>query len=72
VNFNQQIGVYVEQDGMVRFRPVVPGFLDGWKVRIPQGLNPGERVVVVGHRIVEDGEQVHVTKTIHDMGEIFQ
>jgi RND family efflux transporter MFP subunit len=72
VNFNKEIGVYVEKEGVVRFRPVVPGFLDGWKVRIPTGLNPGERVVVVGHRIVEDGEPVNVTKVVQAMGEISQ
>ena len=70
VNHNKDIGVYVEKDGIVRFRPVRIGFQDGWKTQIPEGLEPGEKVVVVGHRIIEDGERVNVTKTIQDMEEI--
>ncbi len=72
VNHNKDIGVYVEKDGRVRFRPVKIGFQDGWKIQIPEGLAPGENVVVVGHRIIEDGERVNVTKTIQDMEEILQ
>ena len=70
VNHNKDIGVYVEKDGIVRFRTVRIGFQDGWKTQIPEGLEPGENVVVVGHRIIEDGERVNVTKTIQDMEEI--
>ena len=72
VNLNKDIGVYVEKDGIVRFRPVRIGFQDGWKTQIPKGLEPGEKVVVVGHRIIEDGELVNVTKTILDIKEILQ
>jgi RND family efflux transporter MFP subunit len=72
VTLNKTMGVYVEKAGVVRFRPVRPGFLDGWRIQIPKGLYPGEKVVVVGHRIIEDGEQVNVTKTIRDMEEISQ
>ncbi len=72
VTLNKDIGVYVESQGIVRFRPVHPGFLDGWKTQIPEGLKPGEKVVVVGHRIIEDGEQVNVIKTIRDMEELSQ
>ncbi|WP_300455121.1 efflux RND transporter periplasmic adaptor subunit [Desulfobacula sp.] len=72
VTLDKAMGVYVEKEGVVQFRPVRPGFLDGWRIQIPQGLNPGEKVVVVGHRIIEDGEQVNVTKTIRDMEELSQ
>ncbi|MCK5837268.1 MAG: efflux RND transporter periplasmic adaptor subunit [Desulfobacula sp.] len=72
VTLNKNIGVYIESQGIVRFRPVHPGFLDGWKTQIPKGLKPGEKVVVVGHRIIEDGEQVNVIKTIRDMEELSQ
>ena len=72
VNHNKDIGVYIEKDGIVQYRPLKTGFQDGWKTQIPEGLYPGEKVVVVGHRIIEDGEQVKVTKTIRDMEEISQ
>ena len=72
VTLNKDIGVYVESQGIVQFRPVHPGFLDGWKTQIPEGLEPGEKVVVVGHRMIEDGERVNVIKTIRDMEELSQ
>ncbi|MBC2706101.1 efflux RND transporter periplasmic adaptor subunit [Desulfobacula sp.] len=72
VTLNKEVGVYVENEGIVRFRPVNTGFLDGWKTQISEGLEPGEKIVVVGHRIIEDGEQVNVVKTIRDMKEISQ
>jgi len=72
VSLNERIGVYVEKGGVVHFRPVQPGFQDGWKTQILQGLYPGEKVVVVGHRTIEDGEKVYITKTIRDMKEISQ
>jgi len=72
VSPNKEIGVYVEKNGIICFRPVRTGFQDGWKTQILNGLEPGEKVVVVGHRIIEDGEKVNVTKTIRDMEEITQ
>ncbi|MCP3941604.1 MAG: efflux RND transporter periplasmic adaptor subunit [Desulfobacteraceae bacterium] len=72
VTLNNKTGVFVEKENQVRFRPVTTGFLDGWKTQIPKGLLPGENVVVVGHKIIEDGETVNVTKTILKMEELIQ
>ena len=72
VTVGKTTGVYVEKEGIAHFKPVETGFLDGWKTEIKQGLEPGEHVVVVGHRIIEDKEKVNVTKTIRDMEEITQ
>ncbi|MFH2059205.1 MAG: efflux RND transporter periplasmic adaptor subunit [Pseudomonadota bacterium] len=72
VTLDKEVGVYVEKDGVVQFTPVVPGFLDGWKIQILTGLSPRDHVVVVGHKLVEDGEQVLVTKVITDMKELAQ
>jgi RND family efflux transporter MFP subunit len=72
VTLNKKTGVFVEKENLVHFRPVTTGFLDGWKTQIPTGLFPGEKVVVVGHKIIEDGETVHVTKTILNMEELTQ
>jgi RND family efflux transporter MFP subunit len=72
VTVDQKTGVFVEKEGIVHFRPVKTGFLDGWKTQVAQGLEPGEHVVVVGHRIIEDGERVRVAKTVRDMEEISQ
>ncbi len=72
VNLQKDIGVFVEKQGVAKFRKVEKGFQDGWNTQISKGLMPGEKVVVVGHRIIEDGENVNVTRTIRDMEEIYQ
>ncbi len=72
VTVNKETGVFVEKESRVHFRPVTTGFLDGWKTQIQNGLLPGENVVVVGHKIIEDGETVNVTKTILKMEELTQ
>jgi RND family efflux transporter MFP subunit len=72
ISQKDDVGVYVEKDGVVEFRLVKTGFQEGWKTQIPEGLYPGDKVVVVGHRIIEDGEKVNVTQTIQDMEEITQ
>ncbi|THB77787.1 MAG: hypothetical protein D3926_14740 [Desulfobacteraceae bacterium] len=70
VSYNEAVGVYVESGGMVRFQPVLPGFMDGWKIQIKDGLMPNQNVVVVGHRLIEDGEKVNVTRTISDIKDL--
>lgn len=72
VTINKQIGVFVEKEGVVQFRPVTTGFQDGWKTQIPKGLSPGEKVVVVGHGLIEEGQKVKVIQIIQKMEELTQ
>lgn len=60
--------VFVEKDGMVEKRYVQTGIMEQWMVEITKGLEAGERIVVEGHRDVEDGRQVKVVKVISDPG----
>jgi membrane fusion protein (multidrug efflux system) len=60
--------VFVEKDGMVEKRYVQTGIMEQWMVEITKGLEAGERIVVEGHRDVEDGRQVKVVKVITDPG----
>ena len=39
-------------------------------MQISEGLNPGDRVIVVGHRRVSDGQKVNVVRTIQHMEEL--
>jgi hypothetical protein len=39
-------------------------------MQISQGLNPGDQVVVVGHRRVSDGQKVNVVRTIKNIEEL--
>ncbi len=68
---NQNTGVYVVEEGMrVQFKPVKTGFLSGWQVQILEGLESGDKVVVTGHRMIEDGQKVNVIKNITDIEEV--
>jgi RND family efflux transporter MFP subunit len=65
-------GVFVEDQGRARFVPVNTGFQDGWKVQVTAGLSPGDHVVVVGHRIIDDGEPLQVDQRVRSMAELGQ
>ena len=62
--------VYVEKDGQAEKRLIKLGVLVGWQVHVEAGLNPGERVIVVGHRFLDDGQVVKVIKNVSHPSEI--
>ena len=62
--------VYVEKDGQAEKRSIKLGVLVGWQVHVEAGLNPGERVIVVGHRFLDDGQAVKVIKNVSHPSEI--
>jgi len=59
----QQV-VYVEKDGVASKRAVTIGILERWSVQVTQGLEPGDRVIVVGHRSVGEGQPLNVIREI--------
>jgi RND family efflux transporter MFP subunit len=65
-----QTGVFVAEQGIARFAPVETGFQDGWKIQVTSGLLPGDQVVVVGHRMIEDKDPVHVDRRVRSMSEL--
>ena len=42
--------------------------MEQWMVEITSGLKSGDRIVVEGHRDVENGQKVNVVKVITDPG----
>ncbi|MCP4672754.1 MAG: efflux RND transporter periplasmic adaptor subunit [Desulfobacula sp.] len=72
VKVNNRVGVYVENRGVAQFTPVQSGFQAGWQTQIIKGLDPGDRVVVVGHRIIEHDQKIKVIKNIMDIEELTQ
>ncbi len=58
--------VYLVKNETARKQPVTTGIMEGWKIRIPSGLNRGDRVIIVGHRNVEDGQSVRVVRNVTD------
>ena len=59
--------VYVEEDGLAKRRPVELGILEGWRVQVKKGLFPGDRVIVEGHRNVEEGQKLNIVRTLSDI-----
>ena len=62
--------VYVERDKKAEKRHVDLGILTGWQIQVTSGLNPGDRVIVDGHRLLDDGQSVEVLRNVRDAGEI--
>ncbi|MCI5133376.1 MAG: efflux RND transporter periplasmic adaptor subunit, partial [Candidatus Electrothrix sp. EH2] len=69
ISRNDKQFVYVAENGIARKRPVETGFTEGWQILIRSGLRHGEKVIIRGHRTVEDGQKVRVVKEISDVNE---
>jgi len=61
--------VFVEEDGVAKKQPVELGIMEGWLVQITEGLSPGSRVVVEGHRDIEHGYKLKTVRVIEDLRE---
>jgi len=64
--------IYVEKDGIAHVRMVQTGILEGWKIEIEKGLSKGDRVIVVGHRNVDEGQKVNVVRAVSDPEDLFK
>ncbi len=69
VTRNDEQFVFVEEEGVAVKRPVKLGIMEKWMVQVTQGLSPGERILVEGHRDVENNQPVNVVKTITNPGD---
>ena len=72
INRSQGQRVFIVEDGKAVSRPVELGLQDGWRIQIAKGLSPNDRVIVVGHRGVNDGQPVSVVRTVNDLRELMQ
>ncbi len=64
--------IFIEKDGTAHARLVETGILDGWRIQITKGLAEKEHVIVVGHRSVDEGQNVNVIRTVSDPEELFK
>jgi membrane fusion protein (multidrug efflux system) len=62
--------VFLEEDNTAALREVMIGILDGWQIQVSEGLLPGERVIVVGQRSVDEGQKLNVVKKVSSPTEI--
>jgi len=64
--------VYIEKNGHAERRNVELGALIDWQVQVTSGLSAGEKVIVVGHRFLNNGQKIEVIKDVSDPGEIMK
>ncbi|MBW2409429.1 MAG: efflux RND transporter periplasmic adaptor subunit, partial [Deltaproteobacteria bacterium] len=69
---NDEKFVFVVNDARVHKRRVDLGILDGWRVEVKEGLRPGDQVIVVGHRSVNDGDTVNVVRSTENPEDILK
>lgn len=72
VKKNEMEAVYVVADNMAQVRPVKLGIQDGWRMQVSKGVSAGDQVIVVGQRLVDDGDPVKVIRTVKSMEELVQ
>jgi membrane fusion protein (multidrug efflux system) len=70
ISRNNEQFVYIEKDGIARKRTVKLGIMEKWMVRITEGLTPGDRLLVEGHRDVEDGQKIKVVQAVKKLEEL--
>ncbi len=68
---NEQF-VFVENDGRAHLRMVKTGILEGWKMQITEGLSEGDHVIVVGHRSIDEGQEVNVVRRVSEAEELLR
>jgi len=52
--------VYVVEDGKAKRRDIEIGIIKGHRVQITRGLEPGEKLIIEGHRLVASDQKVNV------------
>jgi membrane fusion protein (multidrug efflux system) len=70
ISRNDEQYVYVEENGLSIKKMVTLGIMEKWMVQVTSGLSPGEKLIVEGHRDVEDGQKINVIKTLSSMEEL--
>jgi len=62
--------VFLEEGNVAKLQEVSLGILDGWQIQITGGLEPGQRVIVVGQRSVDADQKLNVVKKVTHPAEI--
>jgi membrane fusion protein (multidrug efflux system) len=70
INLGDEQFVYIEKDGSAKKVPVHLGQLVDWQVHITSGISANDNVIVVGHRLLSDGQPIEVIKNVSDVQEI--
>ncbi len=69
VSRNSQQYVFIEEDGVAKKRPVTLGIMENWMVEVTDGLDSGEKLLIEGHRDVENDQKIKVVRLLTDLRE---
>jgi membrane fusion protein, multidrug efflux system len=67
ISRNSEQYVFVEKNGVAVKRNVTLGIMENWMVQVTEGLTSGEKVLIEGHRDVENGQKIKIAKIIDDV-----
>ena len=70
ISRNDEQFVFVEQNGIAKKRIVHLGIMEKWMVEIVDGLQDRDKLIVEGHRDVENEQNIKVVKAISDRKEL--
>lgn len=70
ISRNDEQFVYVEEEGVARKREVRLGIMEKWMVQVTAGLQPGDKLLVEGHRDVEDKQKIKIIKALENLEEL--
>jgi membrane fusion protein (multidrug efflux system) len=70
ISRNDEQYVFIEEEGVAKKRKVSLGIMEKWMIQITAGLNPGDSLLIEGHRDVEDNQNVKIIKTLTSPSEL--
>ena len=70
ISRNDQQYVYIEQNSLAVKKEVSLGIMENWMVQVTTGLTFDDKLIIEGHRDVEDGQKIKIIKTISDIEEM--
>jgi membrane fusion protein (multidrug efflux system) len=70
ISRNDEQYVYVEEEGVAKKKKVSLGIMEKWMVQVTAGLQPGDKLLVEGHRDVEDNQKIKIIKALESLEEL--
>jgi membrane fusion protein (multidrug efflux system) len=70
ISRNDEQYVYVEEEGVARKRNISLGIMEKWMVQVTSGLKPGDKLLIEGHRDVEDKQKIKIIKALTSLEEL--
>lgn len=64
ISRNDEQYVFLDNEGVAEKKFIELGIMEAWMVQVTAGLQPGDKILVEGHRDVEDGQKINVIKNI--------